>query len=81
MKTSKQRQTKSRRAFKKSFGQNKWITENKLTQLTANNNRSEWTSKDDKFVMIKGLSLIKKAVLLGRTKNAVSHRIKLLNSQ
>lgn len=78
-KTPNQRQVKSRRTFKKSFGLNKWVAENKLTQITANNNRQIWTDKDDRFVLL-DLPVIKKAVLLGRTKSAVEHRIKLLNS-
>jgi len=80
MNNSAKRQIKSRRKFKKQHGINKWIAENKLTQLMANNNRAEWSSKDDKFVLL-DLPVIKKAVLLGRTKNAVEHRIKYLNSK
>jgi hypothetical protein len=75
------RQNKSRRKFKKQHGINKWIADNKLTQLVADNNRKEWLDKDDRFVLVSGLSVIKKAVLLGRTKNAVEHRIKYLNSK
>ena len=78
--TSKTRQIKSRRAFKRTFGINKWIAANQLTKLTAENNRQNWTEKDDRMVLLEGISVIKKAVLLGRTKNAVEHRIKLLNS-
>ena len=78
MKTANERQIKSRRLFKKKFGLQKWVGENRLTQITAQNNRSEWTVKDDKFVIL-DLPVIKKAVLLGRTKSAVEHRIKLLN--
>lgn len=78
-KTSSQRQVKSRRLFKKKHGAQKWIAEHKLTQLTASNNRCQWTNKDDRFVLLGGLSVIKKAVLLGRTKNSVEHRIKFLN--
>ena len=73
------RQKKSRRAFKKKVGVNKWLAENELTKLTAENNRTEWTQKDDRMVLLSDLSVIKKAVLLGRTKNAVAHRIKFLN--
>lgn len=80
MKTSKQRQTKLRRLFKKKTGLNKWVAENKLTQIAASNNRAPWTKKDDLFVLVSGISVIKKAVLLGRTKNAIEHRIKYLNS-
>jgi hypothetical protein len=79
-KTALQRQIKSRRLFKKKFGLQKWVAENRLTQITASNNRAEWTDKDDRFVVL-DLPVIKKAVLLGRTKSAVEHRIKLLNSK
>jgi hypothetical protein len=78
-KTPNERQVKSRRNFRKNFGLNKWVAENKLTQLTASNNRTEWSNKDDRFVLL-DLPVIKKAVLLGRTKSAVEHRIKYLNS-
>ena len=79
MTTCNIRQIKSRAKFKNMFGQTKWVAQNGITLVSANNNRKPWEDKDDIYLLTSHDKVIDKAIKLGRTKFAVEQRIKFLN--